>query len=90
MKKSYILIFVAASCIMSLASCVSETMVYEDNDAEIGFAPVSGPATKIVSGAMDKEYSQYETFGISPGIKMLVPVWIGAVSQRLKVRCHFI
>ena len=64
MKKSYILIFVAASCIMSLASCVSETMVYEDNDAEIGFAPVSGPATKIVSGAMDTEYSQYETFGI--------------------------
>ena len=64
MKKSYILIFAAATCIMSLASCVSETMVYEDNDVEIGFAPVSGPATKIVSGAMDKEYSQYETFGI--------------------------
>lgn len=64
MKKSYILIFAAATCIMSLASCVSETMVYEDNDVEIGFAPVSGPATKIVSGAMDTEYSQYETFGI--------------------------
>lgn len=64
MKKSYILIFAAATCIMSLSSCVSETMVYEDNDAEIGFAPVSGPATKIVSGAMATEYSQYETFGI--------------------------
>ena len=64
MKKSYILIFAAATCIMSLASCVSETMVYEDNDAEIGFAPVSGPATKIVSGAMDTEYSQYETFAV--------------------------
>lgn len=64
MKKSYILIFAAATCIMSLASCVSETMVYEGNDVEIGFAPVSGPATKIVSGAMDTEYSQYETFGI--------------------------
>ena len=83
MKKSYILIFAAATCIMSLASCVSETMVYEDNDAEIGFAPVSGPATKIVSGAMDTEYSRYETFGIFAWHK-------NVGSQRLKVRCHFI
>ncbi len=64
MRNSVIRILAASACIMSLASCVSEALVYEDNDTEIGFAPVSGVSTKIVEGAMETDYSQFETFGV--------------------------
>lgn len=64
MRNSVIRILAASACIMSLASCVSEALVYEDNDTEIGFAPVTGVSTKIVEGAMETEYSQFETFGV--------------------------
>ena len=67
----------AAAILAASVSCTQEMVVYEDSAAEIGFTPVTGTVTRIVPGAVETEYSEYETFGVFAYHKTDVPVGTG-------------
>lgn len=67
----------AAAILAASVSCTQEMVVYEDSAAEIGFTPVTGTVTRIVPGAVETEYSEYESFGVFAYHKTDVPAGIG-------------
>lgn len=67
----------AAAILAASVSCTQEMVVYEDSAAEIGFTPVTGTVTRIVPGAVETEYSEYETFGVFAYHKTGVPAGTG-------------
>ena len=67
----------AAAILAASVSCTQEMVVYEDSAAEIGFTPVTGTVTKIVPGAVETEYSEYESFGVFAYHKTGVPAGTG-------------
>ena len=55
----------AAAIALHLSACTETLVVYDDSEAEIGLAPVSRKATKLLSGSQEgPDYDYMESFGV--------------------------